>query len=178
MSGSGGPADPAALILLAVAAAVTVIVIMELARRAKRVVDHRTAVLTVVAGLCVGGLAIAFAETTGNSPDAVLFSGESAFGSLFGQGSTITLGTLALLIVFKGPAWSISLGSFRGGPTFPALFLGVAAGLMAAHLPGYTETSAIAALTGAACVAVIRLPLASVMIATLLSAKAGLAVTP
>ena len=165
-------------ILLAVVAAVVVFVIMELARRAKRVVDHRTAVLTVVAGLCVGGLAIAFAQTTGESPDAVLFSGESAFGSLFGQASTVTLGTLALLIVFKGLAWSISLGCFRGGPTFPALFLGVAAGLMAAHLPGYAETPAVAALMGAACVAVLRLPLASVMIATLLSAKAGLAVTP
>ena len=165
-------------ILLSVVAAVVVFVIMELARRAKRVVDHRTAVLTVVAGLCVGGLAIAFAQTTGESPDAVLFSGESAFGSLFGQASTVTLGTLALLIVFKGLAWSISLGCFRGGPTFPALFLGVAAGLMAAHLPGYAETPAVAALMGAACVAVLRLPLASVMIATLLSAKAGLAVTP
>ena len=165
-------------ILLSIAVAVVVFVIMELARRAKRVVDQRPAVLTVVAGLCVGGLAIAFAQTTGDSPDAVLFSGESAFGSLFGQASTITLGTLALLIVFKGLAWSISLGSFRGGPTFPALFLGVAAGLMAAHLPGYAETPAVAALMGAACVAVLRLPLASVMIATLLSAKAGLAVTP
>jgi hypothetical protein len=49
---------------------------------------------------------------------------------------------------------------------------------MCAHLPGYAETQAVAALTGAACVSVIRLPLASVMIATLLSAKAGLAVAP
>ena len=36
----------------------------------------------------------------------------------------------------------------------------------------------MAALVGAACVSVLRLPLASVMIATLLSAKAGLAVAP
>ena len=46
---------------------------------------------------------------------------------------------LALLLLFKGLAWSISLGNFRGGPTFPAIFLGVAAGLMAGHLPGYAE---------------------------------------
>ena len=107
----------------------------------------------------------------------MLFSGEAAFGSLFAQASTISLTTLALLIVFKGLAWSISLGGFRGGPTFPAL-LGVVAGLIAAHLPGYAETQAVAALTGAACVSVLRLPLASVMIATLLSAKAGLAAAP
>jgi hypothetical protein len=151
---------------------------MELARWAMRAVAVRPLVLTVVAGLGVGGLAIAFAEATGKSPETVLFSGEAAFGSLFVQASTVSLTTLALLILFKGLAWSISLGSFRGGPTFPALFLGVVAGLMASHLPGYGETPAIAALSGAACVSVLRLPLASVMIATLLSAKAGLAVAP
>ena len=108
---------------------------MELGRWAKRVVDRRPFLLTIAAGLVVGGLAIAFAEATDNSPDAVLFSGEEAFGALFAQAATMSLGTLALLIVFKGLAWSISLGSFRGGPTFPALFLGVVAGLMAATCP-------------------------------------------
>lgn len=165
-------------ILLAVATAVTVFGIMELARWLKRVVDPRPFVLTIAAGLAVGGLAIAFAEATGDTPNAVLFSGEEAFGSLFGQAATVSVGTLALLLLFKGLAWSISLGNFRGGPTFPALFLGVVAGLMAQHLTGYAETQAVAALTGAACVSVLRLPLSSVMIATLLSAKAGLAVAP
>ena len=176
----GGPdwGDFGWTILLAVATAVTVFAIMELARWAKRLVDQHTFLLTIAAGLAVGGLAIAFAEASGNSPDAVLFSGEEAFGSLFGQAATISLSTLALLLLFKGLAWSISLGNFRGGPTFPAIFLGVVAGLMAAHLPGYAETQAVAALIGAACVSVLRLPLSSVMIATLLCAKAGLAVAP
>src|SRR4051794_12865224 len=173
-----GWSDFAWTILLAVAVAAVVFVIMELGRLAKRAVDRRTFMLTIAAGLAVGGLAIAFAETTDNSPLAVLFSGEASFGSLFEQASTVSLTTLALLVVFKGLAWSLSLGCFRGGPTFPAIFLGVVAGLMAAHLPGYAETQAVAALVGAACVSVLRLPLASVMIATLLSAKAGLAVAP
>ncbi len=164
--------------LLAVLVAVVVFAIMELARWSKRVVDLHPYLFTTAAGLTVGGLAIAFAEASGQSPDAVLFSGQEAFGSLFGQAATVSLSTLALLLLFKGLAWSISLGNFRGGPTFPAIFLGVAAGLLAAHLPGYAETQAVAALTGAACVAVLRLPLASVMIATLLCAKAGLTVAP
>ena len=108
----------------------------------------------------------------------MLFSGQEAFGNLFGQAATVSLSTLVLLLLFKGLAWSISLGNFRGGPTFPAIFLGVAAGLMAQHLPGYAETQAVAALIGAACVSVLRLPLASVMIASLLCVNAGLAVTP
>ena len=177
----GGPGwgDFGWTIVLAVAAAVTVFAIMELARWAKRVVDLHPFPFTIAAGLAVGGLAIAFAETTtGQSPDAVLFSGEDAFGSLFAQAATVSLSTLALLLVFKGLAWSISLGNFRGGPTFPAIFLGVAAGLMAAHLPGYAETQAVASLVGAACVSVLRLPLSSVMIASLLCLKAGLAVAP
>ena len=141
-----GWGDFAWTIVLAIATAVVVFAIMELARRAKRAVDQPPFPLTILAGLVVGGLAIAYAEATDNSPNTVLFSGEEAFGALFAQAATVSLGTLALLIVFKGLAWSISLGSFRGGPTFPALFLGVVAGLMASHLPGYAETQAVAAL--------------------------------
>jgi hypothetical protein len=108
----------------------------------------------------------------------VLFSGESAFDALFSSAATISLGTLSLLLLFKGLAWSISLGNFRGGPTFPAIFLGVVAGLMAAHLPGFAETQAVAVLVGAACVATLRLPLSSALIASILTLHAGLAVTP
>jgi chloride channel protein, CIC family len=176
----GGPGwgDFAWTIVLAVVAAVVTFGILELARWSKRLVDTRPLVLTVGAGLAVGGLAIAFSQATDVSSNAVLFSGESAFGSLFSSAATLPLSTLALLIVFKGLAWSISLGSFRGGPTFPALFLGAVAGFLAAELPGYGETQAVAALAAAACVSVLRLPLSSVLIVSLLTAPAGLAVTP
>ncbi len=176
----GGPGwgDFGWTILLAAATAVVVFVVMELARWTKRVVDTRLVPLTIVAGLAVGGLAIAFAETTGKSTNAVLFSGEPAFGSLFDGAAKLSLSTLALLLLFKGLAWSISLGSFRGGPTFPAIFLGAAAGVMAAHLPSYAETQGVATLVGAACVSTLRLPLSSVMIALLLSINAGLAIAP
>jgi H+/Cl- antiporter ClcA len=165
-------------ILLAVAAALVVFAIMELARWAKLLVQMHTFAFTIVGGLAVGGLAIAFAESTGQSPNAVLFSGEPAFGSLFSSAGAVALSTLALLLVFKGLAWSISLGNFRGGPTFPAIFLGVVAGLLAGHLPGYAESQAVAVLVGASCVSILRLPLSSVMIALLLSVKAGLGVAP
>lgn len=173
-----GWGDFAWTVVLALATALVVFAIMVLARWTKRLVDTRILPLTIAAGLAVGGLAIAFAEATGKSPNSVLFSGESAFASLFDSAATISLSTLALLVVFKGIAWSISLGSFRGGPTFPAIFLGVAAGLMAARLPGYAEPQAVAALVGASCVAVLRLPLSSVMIALILCSEAGLAVAP
>jgi chloride channel protein, CIC family len=165
-------------ILVALAAAVVVFAIMELGLLLKHVVEQRIVPLTIAAGIAVGALAILFAEVTDQPASAVLFSGQEAFGSLFAASGTIALTTLALLLLLKGLAWSISLGNFRGGPTFPAIFLGVVGGLLASHLPGYAETQAIAALVGAACVAVLRLPFSSVVIATLLTAKAGLAVAP
>jgi H+/Cl- antiporter ClcA len=165
-------------IVLSVVAAAVTFAIMELGRRTHRVVNHQIMVLTALAALLIAALAIAFAQITGESADAVLFSGQEAMNPIVSQAGTISLGTIALLVLCKGLAWGVSLGSARGGPTFPAIFLGVVAGLLAGHLPGFTETPAIAVLVGAACVAVLRLPLASLMIASLLGVKAGLAVTP
>ena len=165
-------------IVLAVAVAVGIALVVEGARWTARIVHSRPFLLTIGAGLAVGGLALAFSQATGEPTDAVLFSGQDELGSVFTSAATVSLSTLALLLVFKGLAWSISLGNFRGGPTFPALLVGVVAGLLAGHLPGYSETPAVAALTGAACVSILKLPLSSVLIATLLSHSAGFAVTP
>ena len=108
----------------------------------------------------------------------MLFSGQDDFEPLVAQAATLSQSTLALLILFKGLAWGVSLGSFRGGPTFPALFLGVAGGLLAADLPGFSETPAVAVLMGAMCVSMLRLPLASVIIAFILAGNAGVGTAP
>ena len=91
---------------------------------------------------------------------------------------TWSLGALALLVVLKGLAWAISLASFRGGPTFPAMFLGAAAGVMAAQLPGYDLTPAVAVGIGAGVAAVLRLPLSAVVLALLLTAQSGAGAAP
>ena len=80
--------------------------------------------------------------------------------------------------MFKGLAYGVSLGSFRGGPVFPAMFLGAAGGLMAAHLPGFELTPAVAVGLGAAVVAVLRLPLSAVVLATLFTVHTGLGSGP
>ena len=170
--------DFAWTIVLAIAAALVVFVIVEVARLTTRLVSTHPFVLTVAAALVVGGLAIAYHQATDQPANAVLFSGENAFESLFEEAPTLSVSALTLLLVFKGLAWSISLGNFRGGPTFPALFLGTVAGLLAADLPGFSETPAVAALMAAACVSILRLPLASVVVALLLTTQAGLTVAP
>ena len=165
-------------IVLAIAAALVVFVIVEIARWTTRVVSRRPFVFTTAAALVVGGLAIAFNQATDQPTDAVLFSGQDEFASVLKDASTLSLTTLGLLLVFKGAAWSISLGNFRGGPTFPALFLGLVGGLLAGRLPGFSETPAVAVLMGAGVVSILRLPLSSVVVALLLTSKAGLGVAP
>jgi H+/Cl- antiporter ClcA len=165
-------------IVLAIAAALVVFVIVEIARWTTRVVSRRPFVFTTAAALVVGGLAIAFNQATDQPTDAVLFSGQDEFASVLKDASTLSLTTLGLLLVFKGAVWSISLGNFRGGPTFPALFLGLVGGLLAGHLPGFSETPAVAVLMGAGVVSILRLPLSSVVVALLLTSKAGLGVAP
>ena len=170
--------DFAWTIPFAIAIALVVFAIFALARRLQPLVLRRPYLMLPVAGLAVAGLAIVFAETTDQGSSYVLFSGQDSLGSLVSGASGWSVTALALLIVFKGVAWSISLSGFRGGPTFPGLLLGAAAGLLASHLPGFAMTPAVAVGMGAAMAAVLRLPLAGVVLATLLTLQAGAGVEP
>jgi len=163
---------------VAVVAAVVTFVIVQIARRTEPVVGRRPFLLLPAAAVLVAVLAILFAQITGEPQNVVLFSGQDAFDHLVQQAPTLSLATLGLLLLFKGLAWSISLGNFRGGPTFPALFLGAVGGLMASHLPGFSETPALAALMGAAAVSILRLPLSSILVALLLTTSGGPATAP
>ena len=55
---------------------------------------------------------------------------------LIQHSASYTVGALLLLMVCKGLAYGVSLGSFRGGPVFPAMFIGAAGGIALSHLPG------------------------------------------
>jgi H+/Cl- antiporter ClcA len=162
---------------LACAVAVACFAIVQLGQAVKRLAASRPFVVIPAAALVVAGLAIAFAKISGQPFQLVLFSGQDSMNPLVHDAATLSLGTLGLLIAFKGLAYGVSLGSARGGPTFPAMFLGIVAGLLAGHLPGFTQTPAVAALMGAALVALLRLPLSSVIIA-MFASQAGLAAGP
>jgi chloride channel protein, CIC family len=129
-------------------------------------------------GLVIAALAIAFSQITGRGFEEVLFSGQDQLPGLVSQAGTWSVGALVWLIVFKGIGYSLSLGSLRGGPTFPAIFLGAAAGLIASHLPGFGIQAGVAVGLGAGVVAVLRLPLSAVVLATVLTAPAGSNVEP
>jgi H+/Cl- antiporter ClcA len=158
---------------LAVAVALACVLMVTVGKRTASVVAARRFLLLPAIGLIVAGLAIAFQQATGKPFQEVLFSGQSSIPALAGKAGAWSLGALALLIVCKGVAYSLSLGSFRGGPTFPALFLGAVAGLMAGQLPGYSITPAVAVGLAAAVAAVLRLPLSAIVIAAVLTSGSG-----
>lgn len=142
-----------------------------------RVARHRVPA-TMLTGLVVGALAVAFAAATGKSATEMLYSGQSALGSLFRDSTGYTVTALLLLILCKGLAYCVSLSAFRGGPIFPALFLGAAGGVALSHLPGLSLTAAFAMGVGAMGVAMLKLPMTSVLLATLLLGGSGLTVMP
>ena len=141
-------------------------------------VEPRMVLATPVVGLAVAGLAIAFAAGTGKGTSEVLFDGQDALGPLLTHSASYTVGALLLLLACKGLAYGASLSSFRGGPVFPSMFLGAAGGMALSHLPGLPLVPAAAMGIGAMCAVMLRLPLTSVLLATLLLGSDGLAVMP
>jgi H+/Cl- antiporter ClcA len=141
-------------------------------------VERKMLLLTPLAGLAVAGLAIAYAAGTGKGSSEVLFSGQDALGPLIDHSAGYTVGALLLLLVCKALAYGSSLSSFRGGPIFPAMFIGAAGGITLSHLPGLPLVAGVAMGIGAMSVAMLRLPMTSVLLATLLLASDGLQVIP
>jgi Voltage gated chloride channel len=129
-------------------------------------------------GLAIGGLAILFGEVTDKGSSLVLFSGQEALGPFLDNNGSYSIGALVLLIACKTLAYAASLGSFRGGPIFPALFVGAVGGVALSHLPGLDPVAGAAMGMGAMVVVMLGLPLSAVLLATLLLGSDGLDVTP
>jgi H+/Cl- antiporter ClcA len=152
------------------------ITLLALAVRSR--VEPRMVLLMPVLGIAIAGLAIGFGEATDKPASEVLFSGQSALGGLVSHASEWSVGALLLVVACKSLAYALSLSSFRGGPVFPALFIGAAVGVAASHLPGLDLIPAAAMGIGAMATVMLTLPLTSTLLATLLLGADGLQVTP
>lgn len=141
-------------------------------------VEPRMVLLMPLLGVVVAGLAIGFGEATDKSSSEVLFSGQSAVGPLVSQAATWSTGALLLLIACKSLAYALCLSSFRGGPIFPAIFIGAAAGVAAADLPGMSLVPGVAMGMGAMSAVMLGLPLTSTLLAALLLGKPALNALP
>jgi H+/Cl- antiporter ClcA len=168
-------------LLLAVVVGVAVAVVLQVVRVLATRVLHlegrqlETGWLLVAGGLGVGALAL-LAEALGADSQAVLFSGQTAVPEVVAEDS---VGIVLVLLLAKGLAYAISLGSgFRGGPVFPAIFLGVTLATFAVLLFDVSPTWAVAVGTAAGMTAMTRLVFAALLFAALLVGSQGLDTIP
>lgn len=164
--------------VLGVVLALLVHAIRVLARRVYPLVHGRPAWGAPAAGLVVGACAVLFGLLTGESPGLLLFSGETDTGTVVEQAATWGTATLLLLVLLKAIAYAVSLGSlFRGGPVFPALFLGVVVGSLLGTFVPDSQTAAVVGGMAAATSAMLRLPLSAVLLAVFLGGSTAIAAT-
>jgi H+/Cl- antiporter ClcA len=105
-----------------------------------------------------------------NSQD-ILFSGQSSIPAVVASDSTRVV---AILIAGKFLAYGISLGcGFRGGPIFPAVFLGVALASLAVVWFDVSPTLAIAVGAAAGMAAQTGLLISPLLFGALLVGSAG-----
>ena len=137
-------------------------------RFAARFVAVRTVRNTALCALAAAVCITLYAVTTGRSPAEAALSGESTLSDLARDPHAWPVGALIAVLAFKGLAYAVCLGSLRGGPVFPALFLGGAAGVLLAPLPGLGLVPAMAIGMAASVTAALRLPVSSVVLVVLL----------
>jgi H+/Cl- antiporter ClcA len=126
--------------------------------------------LLLLGGLAVGLLAQISQWLGANSQD-VLFSGQSGIPDLIAQTSTKIV---LILLVAKAIGYAISMGcGFRGGPVFPAIFLGVALATLTEIWFGVSPTLAVAVGTAAGMTATTRLMLTPIVFSALLVGHNG-----
>jgi H+/Cl- antiporter ClcA len=169
--------DLALAVLLGVVAALVVAVVRRLAGETARAGEQRLGIpgLLLAGGLALGLLAL-LADGLGADSQDVLFSGQAALPNLVAESSA---GVVLVLLAAKGLAYAVSLGSgFRGGPVFPAIFLGTAVAELTVVWLDRSPTFAVAVGAAAGTAAVTRLPVTSVLLATLLVGSSAADVAP
>jgi H+/Cl- antiporter ClcA len=163
--------DLAIAVAVGIAAALTVHVVRQLGERVAGLgVRAGTAGLLLAGGLAVG-LCAEIGGLLGAEPTDILFSGQASLTAVTSADSTKIV---LILLVGKFLAYGISLGcGFRGGPVFPAIFLGVALASVTVVVFDVSPTLAIAVGTAAGTAAQTRLLVTPVLLAAVLVGTQG-----
>ena len=131
--------------------------------------------LLLLGALAVGVIA-QVADWLGADSQTVLFSGQAGVPELAQSDSTKIV---LILLVAKALAYAISLGcGFRGGPIFPAIFIGIALAVFAVVWFDVSPTLAVAVGAAAGMAAGTRLLITPVLFAGLLVGHAGADAVP
>jgi len=155
-------------------------VVAAVRRGAERMPAPKVGVAAMAALLVGGGLAVGLlaqvADRLGADSQDVLFSGQAGVPALVAADSTKIV---LVLLVAKALGYAICLScGFRGGPVFPAIFLGIALATLADVWFGVSPTLAVAVGAAAGMAAATRLLITSTLFAALLVGHAGADAVP
>lgn len=164
-------------LLVAVLAAVVVLISRQVGYATQHFASSRPTLGIIVAALIITGATTIVMVVFDQPFDVVPFSGETAMPTLLAE--TSALAVIAIVIA-KSLAYGVSLGGgFRGGPIFPATFIGVGVAVAVGLLITVTPVSALVVAGMAAAVsAMLKLPFTGALLAVVIGAGAGLAVIP
>jgi len=167
-------------LLVAVGVGIVAAALIAAVRRSAEDLAGRSAGAGLAALLLAGGLAVGLvaqaADWLGADSQDVLFSGQSGVPAI---AATTSTKILVILLVAKAAGYAISLGcGFRGGPVFPAIFLGIAVAEFAHTWFGVSPTLGVAVGAAAGMAAGSRMLITPVLFAGLLVGKVGLDATP
>ncbi|WP_328929555.1 chloride channel protein [Streptomyces sp. NBC_00190] len=149
---------------MAVAIGALLHLIMRGGRLTARFVAKRTVARTTLCALAAGVCSAVYALTTGLSPADVSSSGQGTLSRMAADPHAWGVGALIAVVLCTGAAYALCLGSLRGGPVFPSLFLGCAIGVLLAPLPGLGVVPGMAAGMAAATTSALRLPVSSIVL--------------
>lgn len=167
-------------LLLAIVVGVLTAVVLREVRQLGVVADRFAGRVGLLPALLAGGLAVGlialFADLLGADYDQILFSGQAAVPSAVGEDS---VGVLLVILIAKCLGYGICLGcGFRGGPVFPAIFIGIAIATFAVIVFDTSPTWAIAVGAAAGMGAGTDLVFSALLFSMLLVGTAGLDAMP
>ena len=136
---------------------------------------HSMLPMLLLGGFAVGAIAV-IATWLNTTDDEILFSGQSAVPEVVAEGS---VGVLLVILVAKSLGYAISLGSgFRGGPIFPAIFIGITITSFAVVVFDASPTWAIAVGTAAGMAAGTEMVFSALLFSMLLVGQPGVDALP
>ncbi len=158
------------LLIAVIVGVVTALLVAGVHHLTTDVVEQRARRVSLTASLLGGGLLVGaialLADALGSDSQDVLFSGQASIAPLVAETST---GILLVLLVAKALAYAVSLvAGFRGGPIFPAIFLGIGVATLPVIWFDMSPTFAIAIGAAAGMAAHTQLLLSSMLLAALL----------
>jgi H+/Cl- antiporter ClcA len=171
------PGDLVVAAGVAIVAGIVTVTARELALRYEGLATSRPAVAVYATALLTTLGVLVAVEGFGATYDEVLFSGQTGMPQLIAETS---LGLVVVVLLVKLVAYAAALGGgFRGGPIFPATFLGVGVAVAGSLIFDGESVSALAAAgIAAGAAAMIKLPATSALLGLLLISGAGAAIAP